>query len=91
MKVLEHGNPNEWEIEKKCTGAGNGGGGCGIRLLVNKDDIFITADYNFDADLEYYYTFKCPKCGVLTDIPACSLPSTIRKKDITSYIPKIHG
>ena len=40
MKVLEKG-PG-WSMEVRCTGAGNGGCGCGARLLVERGDIYLT-------------------------------------------------
>ena len=76
MKVLEHGNPNGWGIEKRCTGEGNGGGGCNAKLLVSKDDIFITT-CNIRDETDYYYTFKCPECGTLTDIPNKEIPVSV--------------
>lgn len=37
MRVLKEG-PG-WSIEQVCTGKGNGGGGCGAVLAVEKEDI----------------------------------------------------
>lgn len=85
MKVLEKGNPNGWEIEQKCTGKGNGDGGCGARLLVAEDDIFVTSHTDYVGDTEYYYTFKCPECGRLTDIPDKVIPTAVRRKAMDKY------
>lgn len=80
MQVLEKGNPNGWDIEQVCTGKGNGGGGCGARLLVSMEDIFITSHTYIDGTRDNYYTFTCPECGINTDIPDESIPQAIRKK-----------
>lgn len=85
MKVLEKGNPNGWEIEQKCTGKGNGDGGCGAQLLVAEDDIFVTANFDYGGGTDYYYTFKCPECGRLTDIPEKDIPAAVRRKVFEKY------
>ena len=69
MKILKEGRPQEgWSIEKTCTGGGNGGGGCGAKLLVEEDDLFGTESHHYDGSSEYYTTFRCAGCGVLTDL-----------------------
>jgi hypothetical protein len=40
MKVLEKG-PG-WSMEVVCTGRGNGGCGCGAKLLVERGDVYLT-------------------------------------------------
>ncbi len=85
MKVLQEGNPNGWEIEQECTGKGNGDGGCKVRLLVSEDDIFVTTHTDLDRYPYYYYTFKCPCCGVLTDIPTKDVISRVRNKAVKKY------
>lgn len=68
MKVIEKGRPQKgWAREYKCTGSGNGDGGCGALLLVEQGDLFQT-QRNCRDETDYYVTFKCPDCGVLTDI-----------------------
>ncbi len=68
MKVLKKGRPQKgWSKTLTCTGKGNKGGGCGANLLVEQDDIFRTFSHCRD-ETTTYYTFKCPDCGVLTDI-----------------------
>ena len=79
MKVLEKGNPNGWEIERVCTGKGNGDGGCEAKLLVAEADIYLTKS-SCMGEIDYYFTFKCPECGVETDIPESEIPSRITKK-----------
>jgi hypothetical protein len=80
VKILKPGNPGQtsWAKEYTCTGAGNGGGGCGAVLLVEKDDVFVTASHCRD-ETDYFNTFKCAQCGVRTDIKE-SLPFTPRAK-----------
>lgn len=79
MKVLEKGNPNGWEIERTCTGDGNGAGGCGAKLLVAEADIYLTKAHHM-GETDYYYTFKCPECGVETDVAECAVPLRIKNK-----------
>lgn len=44
MRIIEKGRPQQgWSREEICTGKGNGGGGCGARLLVEQGDLFVTA------------------------------------------------
>ena len=68
MKVLEKGRPQAgWAKECKCTGDGNGGVGCGAKLLVDAGDLYKTHRYCRDEH-DVFTTFKCPECGVETDI-----------------------
>jgi hypothetical protein len=79
MKVIEKGRKQKgWARKFKCTGAGNGGGGCNAKLLVEQDDVYLTHSYHYDGSHEVYNTFKCPECGVETDIP--SVPFTPKDK-----------
>lgn len=69
MKVLEKGQKPVWSKEVMCTGYGNGGGGCGAKLLVDNTDLYHT--YNSDMYGDVYathITFRCPECDVQTDI-----------------------
>ena len=62
MKIIKKGQ--RWSKEAKCTGRGNGGGGCGAVLRLSENDIYETC-------LNYYddcITFCCPECGVETNI-----------------------
>jgi hypothetical protein len=69
MKVLSPGDGRKgWSTKKKCTGSGNGDGGCGAMLLVEQGDLFTTASSHYDGSTDVYVTFKCPSCGVLTDL-----------------------
>ncbi len=68
MKVLKKGRKQKgWTKKFKCTGDGNEGGGCGALLLVEAGDLFQTERNCYD-ETDYFTTFKCPECGVLTDI-----------------------
>lgn len=86
MKVIKKGRPQKgWAKEFKCTGAGNGEGGCGATLLVEQDDVFQTSSSHYDGSTDYYSTFECVECKVLTDIPeSVSLPFTpkVRPKKV---------
>ncbi len=68
MRVIKEGRPQKgWATEATCTGAGNGKGGCGATLLVEQADLFSTSSSCRD-ETDYFTTFQCPSCGVLTDI-----------------------
>ncbi len=69
MKVLEKGRPQRgWAKEFTCTGRGNGGGGCGAKLLVEFPDLYHTHHYDYGGGHDVYVTFRCADCGVETDI-----------------------
>jgi hypothetical protein len=75
MKVLEKGNPQKgWTTKVKCTGHGNQGGGCGAVLQVEEPDLFLTSSSVRD-ETDYYVSFQCCECGVLTDLPTAKVPS----------------
>ena len=70
MKVLKKGTGQKgWSTKATCTGSGNGGGGCGAQLLIEEPDLFQTAHHCYDGSSDYFTTFKCVDCGVLTDLP----------------------
>lgn len=78
MKVLEPGSPQSgWAVETKCTGAGNNGGGCGAKLLVEKGDLYQTHKYGHDLDHDIFPTFRCSQCGVETDLRGLEVPNNI--------------
>lgn len=85
MEGIEKSNPNSWKIKCKCTGKGNGNRGCGERILVTKDDIFVTSRGYYKCSREYYYTFKCPKCDRNTNIPGENIPEVIKDKAMDKY------
>lgn len=68
MKVLKPGREQKgWATEVKCSGKGNGNGGCGALLLVEQDDLYHTESHARD-ETTVYTTFRCCECGVQTDI-----------------------
>jgi hypothetical protein len=68
MKVIKEGRPQKgWATQTSCNGQGNGMGGCGATLLVEQGDLFHTYSH-VCIETTTYTTFKCPCCGVLTDI-----------------------
>ena len=83
MKVIEEGNC--WGIKCKCTGAGNGGGGCNSLLFIEEDDIYITSSTDYIGDTDYFYTFRCPVCNAETDINKAEVPYRIRSKKLDRY------
>lgn len=78
MKILEIGEG--WSIKQICTGRGNGNGGCNSKLLVEKGDIYLTSHTDLSGETDYYYTFRCPVCGIETDIPEKDVPYSIRSE-----------
>ena len=82
MKVLEKG-PG-WSIKVRCTGTGNGNGGCESLLLVEAGDIYVTCNSYYE-DTEFFYTITCPVCGMKTDIPTGDIPYSIRTKKLKEY------
>jgi hypothetical protein len=80
MKVIKPGSGQKgWSSEATCTGAGNGNGGCGAVLLVEQPDLFCTSSSCRD-ETDYFTTFKCSECGVLTDIK-----TPINPRSLPSY------
>ena len=68
MKVIKKGREQKgYSLVQKCTGKGNGDGGCGAELLVEEKDFYQTQSQARD-DTTYYVTFVCPSCGVWTDV-----------------------
>lgn len=68
MKVLREGREQAgWSVEARCTGAGNGMGGCGALLLVEEADVYQTQSQARDSTV-CYPTFRCSECGILTDL-----------------------
>jgi len=75
MKTLKPGKA--WSKKVKCTGQGNGGGGCGALLLIEKEDLYQTSRECYgDNCPTYYTTLMCQECGVETDI---EVPDFIKK------------
>jgi hypothetical protein len=70
MKIIKPGREQKsWAKEFKCTGKGNGNGGCEAILLVEKADLFYTQEFEREGGGSKHTGFECPQCHVLTDIP----------------------
>jgi len=68
LKIVKPGRAQKgWTGTFKCTGAGNGDGGCGAELLVSEGDVYSTASHARDETTNYK-TFRCVSCGVETDL-----------------------
>lgn len=75
MKVLKPGRKQAgWSVETTCTGTGNGNGGCGAKLLVEQSDLFKTSRTDMKCETDYFVTFRCSECGVLTDLGGKAQP-----------------
>lgn len=88
MKVVKPGREQAgWAREEECTGKGNGFGGCGAILLVEHGDLFKTFRHALN-ETDVFITFKCPSCGVLTDIEGApnqrDLPSQSEWENVRS-------
>ena len=83
MKILEKG-PG-WNLKLRCTGKGNGDGGCESLLLVEENDIYVTSHTDMACDTDYYYTICCPVCGKETDISEKDIPYSIRRKKLKEH------
>lgn len=77
MKVLEPGRDQKgFSVEARCTGNGNGGGGCNALLLVEQEDMrYFSGGGYFERDPEV--VFRCV-CGVTTDLPSKQWPPNPR-------------
>jgi len=83
MKVIKKGRQQTgWAKESVCTGKGNGGGGCGAVLLVEKDDLYQTSRGDYLGDYEHYTTFCCSDCAVETDIESPFSPHALPTKRV---------
>ena len=68
MEVVKEGRKQGgWAEKFRCTGDGNGGGGCGATLLVSQVDLYETTLDSVDES-ELCKTFCCQQCGVETDV-----------------------
>ena len=83
MKILEKGNG--WNMEVRCTGKGNGNCGCGAKLLIDKDDIYLTHSYDYGGGHDIFYTFRCIDCGEETDLDEKDIPNGIQIRLLEEY------
>lgn len=85
MKILKKGKPpGSWTTECFCSGKGNGGGGCGAKLLVEESDLFITTASARD-EFDFFVTFRCLDCKVQTDIPRLGIPVRVYNKILEEW------
>ena len=70
VKVLKEGREQRgWAKSCRCTGENNGDGGCAAVLLVDEADLTAFKSTDMLGDVNYRSAgFKCPGCGVLTDL-----------------------
>jgi hypothetical protein len=68
MKIIRFGPAKEWTGKYKCTGSGNGGGGCGAMLEVAKSDLFHTQSSDYGGGTDHFVTFECIICKTWTDV-----------------------
>ncbi len=76
MKIIEE--EKGWDIEERCTGKGNGNGGCNSLLLIEEGDLYLTSHADMCSDTNYDYTFRCLKCGRETDVEPKRIPYATR-------------
>lgn len=75
MKVLKPGRQQTgYTVEAKCTGHGNGLGGCGAELLVEQPDMVYYKGSDYPIQRDSAVMFRCVSCGVLTDLPRAKWP-----------------
>ena len=78
MEVIKKGRLQRgWTKKFTYTGLGNGGGGCGARLLISEYDLYQTISEHYDGSTDYFTTFCCCECGVETDVK--DIPGDHRK------------
>lgn len=84
MKSARKVRTNGWTLKQKCTEKKHGGGGCRALLQMNENGIYHTytihSDRPFKNTIYVSYTFKCPICGVESDIIIKKIPFRIRRK-----------
>ena len=96
MKVLKHGRPQRgWSHKYSCTGNGNGGAGCGAKLMVELDDLFATMGFVAPPALPNVtqvatmglkaVSFACPECSAITDVPKEAWPTFTNLPDYSTW------
>ena len=84
MKIIKKGTGQKgWSKKFKCTGNGNGGGGCRVTLLVSEHDLYMTYESGgYCENSKECITFRCMCCNVETDVrvPSC-ISGRIRKRE----------
>ena len=81
MQVIKPGDnrPRGWSLEIRCSGSGNGGGGCHAQLLIGPDDLFHSYSSAMGRDETHFHTFMCSECGVWTDVPDVRIPGWLQR------------
>ncbi|ARK07537.1 hypothetical protein LAV_00162 [Sphingobium phage Lacusarx] len=77
MKIITPGRDQQgYSVEHKCSGHGNGGGGCGAVLLVELADMryFPGVPGSSWGSRDPAVMFRCCQCNVLTDLPVTKWP-----------------
>ena len=90
MKVIEEGAGDNPVVGKfRCTGIGNGGGGCKAKLEVNLSDLrrYQGTDMYGDPKPECF-TFRCPTCHTLTDIKREKHPKGAQRDRVRPFTNK---
>jgi len=91
MNVVEVGKG--FTILERCTGKGNGDGGCDSLLLVSKNDLYFDRSVCDGNSTKYIFAFQCPLCGLWTEIDDNKIPYNIKKEllfdDNGAYKPNI--
>ena len=80
MKIIKPGKHPKWTLEATCTGKGNGGGGCGAKLLLEEGDLFHTFTHRYGDSRETYTSFRCCSCKCLTDL-SVNIPPHVTIRD----------
>lgn len=66
-----------WFVEKRCAGELYEGVGCNSLLIIETEDLYLS-DKNIYRDTGYYYSAKCPICGLVNEICYKDIPYDIR-------------
>jgi len=68
-KILEEGKS---PFEVRCTGAGNGGNGCGALVVYERDELRYYKESDWGP--KSAVCSRCPSCGAITDLPRDQWP-----------------
>ena len=63
VQVLEHGK--SWTTDLKCSGKGTGNTGCGAKLRIGKEDLFVIYGGGYTENIPYI-GIECPECEITT-------------------------
>lgn len=66
LRLLREGT-QKWSADVECSGAGYGGGGCGAKLQLGVEDVFLTVHYE-NGQAKEFTAFTCPLCGRDSDV-----------------------